>query len=156
MGNHVQQIVRHATSELLIIQNFKRYAAGKVNENLVVYGFEALPAMLYILTRGNHNDYLVESVRILPDFVEKIIDGYTREVIAFIYTHRLYADDENGETKEQIAMYYEDNLLRITHYHDTQYDVKSDAVAINNEPILSKFNEYHPAMINLSNLLSIN
>jgi hypothetical protein len=128
----------------------------RVNENLATFGIDALPSMLYILTCGDRLDYNVESVRITPDFVERVIDGHDTDIVAFIYTHRLFSYDENGEEKKQVGIYYEDNLVRITHYHNVMLNDLTESYVISEVPDASLYNEYHPAMINISNLLSIN
>ena len=154
--NYFGQVTRHAVSEFLMIKNFKMYIVGRANENLTAFGIDALPSMLYILTCGERLDYTVDSVRVTPDFVERIIDGYDANIVAFSYAHRLISYDKNGEEKKQVGIYYEDNLVRITHYHDAIFNILTDSYVIREAPDASIYNEYHPAMVNISNLLSIN
>lgn len=159
-----QQLISRVMTELLIVNNFKRYIVSKVNENLIVYSATAMPAMLYILTIGRRSDYKIDSVRVTPDFVENIIDGYSRDIVAFSYAHGIivYGKDEEfnhlniHDQERKIAIYYEDNLVRITNYHDLEFDILTDSMAIKYKPNRSVFNEFHPAMVNISNLLSIN
>jgi len=151
-----KRLVEVSMSELLIIKSFKMYTIGRINENLAAYGVDALPSILYILSCGMRLDYTVENVRVTPDFVEKIIDGYMNNVVAFAYTHRLIATDKNGEETKKVGVYYEDNVVRITHYHIPVFSVLTNSYAISEQPDESKYNEYHPAMCNISNLLSIN
>jgi len=155
-NKYQQQLVSSALSELLINQNFKKYVVSKINESLKVYGFDALPAILYILTRGIRSDYKVDSVRITPDFIENIIEGYIRDVVSYCYTHRALIQNKEGEPDKKICIYYEDNIVRITNYHTPMNSVLTDSDVIKTESDYSIYNEYHPAMINMSTLLSIN
>jgi len=151
-----EKLTRVAVSDLLMIKNFKSYTVGKVNENLAIYGIDTLPSILYILTCGNTLDYAIQSVIIIPEFVKSIIEGQDENVIAFTYTHKLLYYDKNGEESKGVVIYYEDNLVRITNYHNPVFSVLTDTTIINNEPNMVKYNEFHPSMVNISNILSIN
>lgn len=165
MNKHV---MLNITAEMLHKKKHQAYVLYKINEHLKYYGVDTLPGMLAILYNDDSGIYQTEAVRVYPNYVEKMINGFDEYVAAYSYYHRMMfvksTDDEDvlneintedsNETRSKVSIYYEDNLVKMTSYYDVVIGLHGEV--LDRKPFEVAYNEPHPAMINMSNLYSIN
>jgi hypothetical protein len=167
-----QRLIYNSLAEIMNLKMFKSFVKGKTNSMFESVGVDNIPPMLYVLANDGFQNN-IESVRVSGHFVSKIIHGYEDDVIAFMFAHRVHLYsmppeelaellksgiplDEIASPRRVMVLYYEDNLLKVSHYHDIEENPITGQHLLSDRPFQSSVSEEHPAFVNLSNLHTIN